>query len=272
MSTSSTTPIIVVTEENRRRTGLIWVAGGAALLLGGSTFALWSATDVFTGGTITAGDLDLVQAADTTFWDVSSDRRDASATVTGTDGTQPGHAISPVDASTWRMVPGDKVSASFSADVTLEGDNLVGLLSLDGLEAVDSGITGVSYSYEVYQAGEIVVEETALPTVAGAPLLYLSAPGTGQDSGAEDATATGPDGGAAATTVFPMDLETEDLTVVVYGSFFVDGDGDFRYTAEGVDSTATDRTDVTASDTLADLTLSIEQVRGTGAQAVPAGS
>lgn len=273
MSTSSTTPIIVVTEENRRRKGLIWVAGGAALLLGGSTFALWSASDTFTGGTITAGDLNLVQAADTTFWDVSSDRLDATATVPGTDGTQPGHALSPSDASTWRMVPGDKVSASFSADVTLEGDNLVGLLSLDGLEAVDSGITGVSYSYEVYQAGEIVVEETALPTVTGAPLLHLSAPGTGQDSGAEDATATGPVGGtAAATTVFPMELETEDLTVVVYGSFFVDGDGDFRYTAEGVDSTVTDRTDVTASDTLAGLTLSLEQVRDTGAQAVPAGS
>ena len=270
MSTNSTAPIIVMTEEKKRRKGLVWVAGGAALLLGGSTFALWSASDTFAGGTITAGDLNLVQAADTTFWDVSSDRLDATATLTGTDGSQLGHALSPSDASTWRMVPGDKVAATFSADVTLEGDNLVGLLSLDGLDAVESDITGVSYSYEVYQDGEVVVQETALPTVANAPLLYLSAPGTGQDAGAEDATATGPVGGAAAaTTVFPMAAETEDFTVVIYGSFFVDGDGDFRYTGEDADSTVTERTDVTLSNTLAELTLSLEQVRDTGAQFGP---
>lgn len=267
MSTNTTAPVIVVTEEKKRRKGLLWVAGGAALLLGGSTFALWSATDTFGGGTITAGDLNLVKAEDTTFWDASSDRLDATATITGTDGSQPAHPLAPADASTWRMVPGDKVAAAFSADVTLEGDNLVGLLTLDGLEAIDSGITGMSYSYEVYQAGELVVSETALPTVAGAPLLYLSAPGTGQDAGLEDATADGPvAGGEAATTVYGMTENTEDFTVVIYGMFFVDGDGDFQYTGEDADSTVIDRVDVTASDVLAELTLSLEQVRDTGAQ------
>lgn len=267
MSTNPTAPVIVMTEEKKRRKGLVWVAGGAALLLGGSTFALWSASDTFAGGTITAGDLNLVQSADTTFWDASSDRADATATITGTDGSQLAHALDPADAATWRMVPGDKVAAAFSADVTLEGDNLVGLLSVDGLDEIERGITGLSYSYEVYQAGAIVVQETALPTTAEAPLLYLSAPATGQDAGAEDATATGPVvGGTAASTVYSMTDETEDFTVVIYGSFFVDGDGDFRYSDEETDSTVTGRTDVTLADTLAELTLSLQQVRDTGAQ------
>lgn len=275
MSTPSTAPVVVVTEERRRRRGLAWVAGGAALLLGGSTFALWSASDTFAGGTITAGDLNLVQTRDTTFWDVSGDRTDATATVPGTDGSQLGHSLDPADASTWRIVPGDKVAATFSANVTLEGDNLVGLLSLDGLDERTAGISGLSYSYEVYQAGRLVVQETALPATADAPLLYLSAPGTGQADGGEDATIAGPAGGAAAATaVFPMTTTTEDLTVVVYGSFFTDGDGDFTYTAPPAtpdpdvtpDSTVTGRTDVTLSNTLAELTLSLTQVRDTGAQ------
>jgi alternate signal-mediated exported protein len=277
MSTPSTTPVVVVTEERKRRRGLVWVAGGAALLLGGSTFALWSASDTFAGGTITAGDLNLVQTRDTTFWDVSGDRTDATAAVPGTDGSQLGHSLDPANASTWRIVPGDKVAATFSANVMLEGDNLVGLLSLDGLDERTAGISGLSYSYEVYQAGQLVVQETALPSTADAPLLYLSAPGTGQANGGSDATVTGPaSGAAAATAVFPMMAKTEDLTVVVYGSFFTDGDGDFTYTAPVTDpaadpdatpdSTVTGRTDVTLSNTLAELTLSLTQVRDTGAQ------
>ena len=97
--------IIVVTEERKKRRGaLLLVAGGAAALLaGGSTFALWTATDGFSGGQITAGDLDVVQTADTPFWDVSADRDDATATVIGTDGSQLGHALAPADASTWRL-------------------------------------------------------------------------------------------------------------------------------------------------------------------------
>ncbi|MBO3663934.1 alternate-type signal peptide domain-containing protein [Microbacterium stercoris] len=247
--------IVVVTEEKKRRKGAL-ILGGAtiALLAGGSTFALWSAGDTFAGGTITAGDLNLVKTADTTFWDVSADRADATATVTGTDGSQLGHALTPTNASTWRIVPGDKVAASFSADVTLEGDNLVARLGVDGLDANALANTGMSYSYEVYQDGELVSDERALPVAADATLLYLSAPGTGQDAGLEDAD----------TTVLPMETNTEDITVVVYGSFFEDKDGDFTYT-EG-DVTVTERDQVLAADTLAGLSLTLQQVRDTGAQ------
>ena len=248
--------IVVVTEEKKRRKGAL-ILGGAtiALLAGGSTFALWSAGDTFAGGSITAGDLNLVKTADTTFWDLSADRADATATVTGTDGSQLGHALAPADASTWRIVPGDKVAASFSADITLEGDNLVARLAVDGLDANALANTGMSYSYEVYQDGELISAERALPTTADATLLYLSAPGTGQAAGLEDAD---------DTTVLPMVSNTEDITVVVYGSFFEDKDGDFTYTAGDV--TVTERDQVLAADTLAGLSLTLQQVRDTGAQ------
>lgn len=261
--------IIVVTEQKRKK-GLIWAsAGAAALLVGGSTFALWSAQDTFAGGTITAGDLNITQLADTSFWDVSNDRADAVNTVGSSDGSQLGHAIT--DVNTWRMAPGDKLAASFEATTTLDGDNLVARVGLDGLDQITSGITGVNYSYEVYYGDELLVTETELPTTADAPLLYLSAPGAGQDAGLEDATngilgdtATAVGGSAAQSAVFEMADTTADLNVIIYASFYDDANGDFRYQA--TDATVTDRTDVNLADTLAELTVSLEQVRDAGAQ------
>ncbi len=262
--------IIIVQESKKRRKGLIWAAAGAtALLAGGSTFALWSANDTFTGGTVTAGDLNITQLADTSFWDVSNDRVDATETVGATDGSQLGHKID--DVNTWRITPGDKLAASFEATVTLDGDNLVGRVGIDGLDKLDSKITGMNYSYEVYYGDELLVKETALPTEADAPLMYLSAPAAGQASGAEDAKNgvlgeidTPVTGVAAQSAIFGMPATTADLNVVIYASFYEDKDGDFRYQA--TDTTVADRTDVTLADTLADLTVSVSQVRDTGAQ------
>jgi len=236
-------PVIVI-EEKKRRTGLVWFAGGvAALLLGGSTFALWSASDGFAGSTITAGDLN-ISVDEASFWDVSADRADSTTSVPGTDGSQKGHPLKPSDGSTWRMVPGDKVAAAFSSDITLEGDNLVGQLTLDGLQNNELENKGMTYSFEVYQAGKKIVGEKALPTTGQVALADFSAPATGQDSGLEDA-----DG----TTVLPMTDTTENLTIVIYGSF---------------DASTEKRDQVTAKDTLADLELSLKQIRDTGAQFV----
>ncbi|QRY40914.1 alternate-type signal peptide domain-containing protein [Microbacterium hominis] len=265
---SNNDQIIIVTEDKRRRRGLIWVAAGAAALLaGGSTFALWSASDTFSGGTITAGDLNIVQDEDTTFWDVSNDRADATDVVGATDGSQPGHKID--DIAAWRMVPGDKVAASFASTVTLEGDNLVARLDSD--QDLVSNITGLHYSYEVYYAGELLVSETPLPTAAGAPLFSLAAPVAGQAAGLDDATngvlgstATTVDGAAAQSAVFGMPSTTATFGVIVYASFYEDLDGDFRY--QSTDTTVTDRVDVTLADTLGAMTLKLSQVRDTGAQ------
>lgn len=262
--------ILVVTEQKKRRGGLMWIAAGAvALLAGGSTFALWSANDSFAGGNITAGDLNLTQTEVTSFWDVSNDRNDATEIVGSTDGSQPGHFVDDVD--TWRIAPGDKLAASFEATATLEGDNLVARVGIDGLDKLDGNVTGMNYSYEVYYGDELLVNETALPTVADAAMFYLSAPGTGQNSGAEDATngilgstAMAVNGVAAQTAVFGMPTTTVDLNVVIYASFYEDKDADFRY--QDSDITVEDRTDVTLKDTLESLTVSLSQVRDAGAQ------
>ncbi|MER7798264.1 alternate-type signal peptide domain-containing protein [Microbacterium sp. NPDC096154] len=261
---------VIVTEERKRRRGLIWVGLGAvALLSGGSTFALWSANDAFSGGDVTAGDLDLAQTADTAFYDVSTDRVDEGDTIPGTDGTQPGHTI---DSATWRAVPGDKVAAAFSADVTLEGDNLVGKLSIAGFDAMTDGNASMAWTYEVYNQDTLLVTETALP--ADGTLLYLSAPQAGQAAGAEDGIAKAPTAGSeAAATVYTMGAVTEDVTVVVYGTFDAAA-GEAGKATVGADGTYADQTaaatgtreDAQTVDTLAAMKLQLDQVRDTGAQ------
>lgn len=253
---STTTQDVVIIEEKKRRKGaLLWVAGGAALLLGGSTFALWSAGAMFPGGDITAGDLHLERSAGTEFWDVSSDRRDATMPVPGTDASQLGHHI--VDINTWRIVPGDKVAASMTTTVTLEGDNLVARLSLHNMDNPAQDNPDLHYSYEIYADGQRVADEAPLPRGGDMTLAYLSAPGVGQDAGWEDA-----DG----EVVLPMMNPKMEYTVVVYGSFFEDRNGDFRYTDEGVDFTVSGDIGVNLTDTLEGLNLHLEQVRDTGTQ------
>lgn len=257
MSTNLKTPVIVVTEEKRRRRGLWWIAAGsAALLLGGSTFALWSANDTFAGGTITAGDLAVNAVTDTTFWDVTAGRTDATETLPGTDGERLGHAIQIDD---WRMVPGDTVAANLAAAVTLEGDNMVGRLSLAGLTAADN--TSLAWSYEVYLEDALVASGTALP--ANGTLVYLSAPGDGQN-GAEDAQ----EAGDAGVAVFPMTAKIADFTVVLYATFDAAA-GDAAKDENGV---STDQSAETGSrlnagiaTALSGLTLQLDQVRDTGA-------
>ncbi|WP_162621770.1 SipW-dependent-type signal peptide-containing protein [Microbacterium suaedae] len=260
---------VVVTEERKRRRGLVWVGLGAvALLAGGSTFALWSANDSFAGGDITAGDLNLVSTNDTTFWDVSSDRTDATETIPGTDGSQLGHTIV---NDTWRAVPGDKVAAAFSADVTLEGDNLVGKLSIAGFNDIIEGNASLDWTYEVYSEEGLLVTETAMP--ADGTLLYLSAPAAGQEAGLEDGIDKPQEGAAAAATaVYNMAAVTEDVTVVVYGTFDVTA-GDAGQATTNADGTYSDQTtaetgtrqDALTVETLAGMQLQLDQVRDTGA-------
>ena len=122
------TPVIVVTEEKKRRKGLLWMAGitaGAVALVGGGTFALWSATSAFDGGAITAGDLQIGDF-DTTIYDASDDRSDALP-IDNTDFV--GHDIT--DDADWLMVPGDKVALIAHLDeFVLDGENLVAEFAL----------------------------------------------------------------------------------------------------------------------------------------------
>jgi len=258
MATSSTVG------ERRSRRGLLLIAAAmATVLIGGSTFAVWSANTLFTGGTITAGNLDITKATDTTFWDVSLDRTDQPTKLPGTDGATPvlGHAI---DLSTWLMVPGDKVAANLESTVTLVGDNLVAKLSVAGFSKITNGITSMTWSYAVYKGDELLVAETTVPSDGS--LLYLSAPESGQAAGLDDANAA----------VYSMTDSPESLTIILYGTFTgtagdagqatVDSNG--VYTDQGTSGTGT-RTDAGKASVLGDMLLQLDQVRDTGANFPP---
>ena len=259
MNTTDPT-VVVVTEERKSRRGLFWIATAmATVLLGGSTFALWAANATFTGGTITAGDLNIAQKTNTAFYDVSIDRTDTAA-IPGTDGVQKGHTIDP---TTWLMVPGDKVAAVFTATVTLTGDNMVAQLSLEGLSTAGTN-DQMTWTYEVYLGSSPaapLITETAIP--GSGPLLYLSAVGTGQAAGLDD---------TVTDKVYAMAGATADLTVVVYGEFDPTA-GDAAksdvnsttgvYTDQGTDTGT--RQNASSTAVLDDLLLTLEQVRDTGA-------
>ncbi|QIM15203.1 hypothetical protein G7067_00290 [Leucobacter insecticola] len=159
--------------------------------------------------------------------------------------------------------------------MTLDGDNLVARVGIDGLDKLSSAITGMNYSYEIYYGNKLLVTETKLPEVADAPLLYLSATADGQAAGLEDHThgvlgdAPAVGGVEAQKAVFGMPTINEQLNVVIYASFYQKTDeeyanGDFGY--KPGDVTVTERTDVTAADVLSEMKVSLSQVRDTGKQ------
>lgn len=138
--TSTTT----TTTRNRRTKGLIAIGAGAALLIGGSTFALWTAQSDIAAGTITAGNLDVAVAAGT--WsDVSAEHATPVAIPALAD---------------FRLVPGDVIEGEFPVDVAALGDNLVadltvGFASPSGALLAD--LEGVSVTYSILDADGAVV-------------------------------------------------------------------------------------------------------------------
>jgi alternate signal-mediated exported protein len=154
----------------KRRNAVVAGAAAVALLIGGSTYALWSNKASFDGGEITAGDLALT-ARTPIAYDVSADRVDrdsetiadiadgnspsnlltfgadqvaaynGNATVAGLDGDPGVYGLkAPADVlqghvvnpTSWLIVPGDTAAVVTPYEITLKGDNLVAELTLDG--------------------------------------------------------------------------------------------------------------------------------------------
>ncbi|MDQ0863625.1 alternate-type signal peptide domain-containing protein [Arthrobacter globiformis] len=114
--------------------GTAAIAVGAALLLGGGgTLASWNASDTQTPGTVVAGDLDVV--ADTGVW---TDRNGA-----------------PVTISTYKVVPGDKLTYTQVLNVTLTGNKMAANVTATGTGAVNG-----------FTAANVVVTDPVL-TVGG---------------------------------------------------------------------------------------------------------
>ncbi|MGW8483481.1 alternate-type signal peptide domain-containing protein [Microbacterium sp. NPDC055903] len=168
-----------------RTKAIVAIAAGAVLLLGGgTTLAYWSTQQSLDAGTVTSGDLDLTIAAAAPAWTL----------------TPEGGAAAPVaDITTVRIVPGDTVTFTQTAELTLVGDNLHA-----ELEAVLDGAT--------LPAG--VTAPTPVVTVAGGDPADL----TVADDGA---TAT-----VTLTYTFPASTANRDLV----NSAFDFGDVDLTLT------------------------------------------
>lgn len=100
-----------------RRVARVAVASalGLALLMGGSTYALWSATDTSTtGSTITTGDLKVTAASVQKWFDV-------------TDSANPTEIT---DLSAYRLSPGRTLQLKQDLNVIALGDNISGILNV----------------------------------------------------------------------------------------------------------------------------------------------
>jgi len=182
-------------KSTKRRNAVVAAIAGAALLLGGSTYALWSAQDSAQGGVIQSGNL-AITAGKITSWDVSADRTDtdsleiAASTEEGVsfpeiqfDATAPkGHGI---NLATWRMVPKDVVAIAFPYNITLVGDNLVAKLTMSEGDASYS--ENATVTYQVFQVLEDGTTKALLSDLAdfspsSKPLILFQANSVGQSA------------------------------------------------------------------------------------------
>ena len=195
--TSTTTP----TTRNRRITGVIAIGAGAALLLGGSTFALWSANANVAGGTVTAGNLE-VSVADGSWNDVSAEHTTPVAIPALAD---------------FRIIPGDVLEGTFPVDVAALGDNFaadltVGFTSPSGALLAD--LEGVTVTYAILDADGNVVG-------AGDTVSVLS----------EDSVVVDP---AAIVVDNLLDGSAPELTAVVTATFDADTPDQVRTATEAL--------------------------------------
>ena len=279
----------------KRVIAILAVAAGAALLIGGSTYALWSANAIKDGGTITSGDLNLVAGDVVSSYDVSFDRSDSTVypvDVVGTDGspvpltfnvgqaadvvplnagenkvTLKGHFIESLDD--WQIVPGDTVAVLFPYTVTLKGDNLVARLTLDttGLGLINPGM---SYYYAIFDADgqQIGTTNKITSDITDYPVALFQANNAGQTQGIDDQytdPVTGDVVGVPIVDQYNVAENTAVVTLAVFGYFdedtsnrnYVTGTADASLTCDNADlGTATQ-----CIDSLKDLRATLTQVR-----------
>lgn len=178
--------------------GFLAGAAGVGLLLGGSTFALWSDNDTVDGAKITAGNLAV--KVDRAHWrDISDDRTDNS------------HRI---HLRNFKIIPGDEIQGEYKVNVGLTGDNMVAELSLaqKGKTAGGALADGLDITYEVLDKdGNVLVTSGN----EGARIALASRDNTNR---AATAIVVGPEarGRSADFTVrvtveFDEDTENQDL-------------------------------------------------------------
>lgn len=166
------------------------VAVGAGILLltaAGGTFAQWSESENLDGGTVTAGHLDMTVTPGTWF--------DTNGTETTEDDTE-------LDASTFRIVPGDTIEYRATITPDLVGDNLEAELESDLTTAT----------------GDLADFVTTEATLDGAPTQTLTPENSGESFEAVvrvempygEGAVTNPDGGEDTS----LDLSSMEISLV----------------------------------------------------------
>ena len=163
------------TANLKRRHGIMAAVLGAALLMGGGTYALWTASADLAGGKITAGDLQ-IEAKDVKVYDISADKggKDAEpVTVNGVElATVKGSLID--EPSDWLIVPGDRLALVFPYDITLKGDNLVANLTMDVAKVTSSFSSNLTVTCGLYGKNDAVLAaEGPLPADSTTPVATL---------------------------------------------------------------------------------------------------
>lgn len=149
------------------------IAAGAVLLLGGgTTLAYWTTTQTLAGGTVVAGDFDLQLGTAT--WQL--------------DGAV-GEPATVTDPAAVRIVPGDVLTLEQTLDVTLVGDTLEAILSVDAADMVPAAdadafdvelvVDGVGTA-EGSDAYRLTPADVAAPITATVTITFDAAT-TGQD-------------------------------------------------------------------------------------------
>ncbi|PSK26658.1 alternate-type signal peptide domain-containing protein [Nocardia seriolae] len=208
------------------------VAAGGVLLLGGTSFALWNDSDLFKGGSIKSGQMNISGVGVTKWYDVSPDRSDTAAIPEL--GNIKGHAIA--DPGSYRVVPGDQVSIMNGYQMVMDGDNLVASLHLNIPDLPDAAANGIHLKTYSVSVNGGTPQTGTIPAKGGSfDIGYVQAPhsdGTGLPDG-DLPIVTVPDSGEANITV-AVTAEFDAATSGTDAQQAVSDLGDFTVTMQQV--------------------------------------
>ena len=172
--------------------GVIAGAAGAVLLLGGSTFMLWSDSATVPGAQIASGNLDLTFEAPS-WYDVSADRTDSP------------HSI---DLDSFKIIPGDTIEGHYEVGLDLVGENLVAEFGLEYAGAATGDLLdGLDIEYMSVDATDAV-----LATGTGGVTALFASDDNGNPGTLDVVAAAGTTVTVIVSVTFDASTADQDLT------------------------------------------------------------
>ncbi|MDR1187569.1 MAG: hypothetical protein LBK95_08955 [Bifidobacteriaceae bacterium] len=157
--------------RSRRFKGLVAGVTGLALLMGGSTFAMWSESANSNVGQVQHGTLEVLPG-EMHIYDLTTPGDKKSFNQEG---------VTEIDLDTYRATPGDKIEVDMVVDVNAPGDNMKYFVSLgSSVPVIEDKWTAVVDAWN--SAGARVnwnAAEPTKPTTLGLTQPGISSPGPG---------------------------------------------------------------------------------------------